>query len=45
QLQNIHGEPIEVAPGDGHRVYLPIPDAVDLRFALLMRDVTPNSAA
>jgi len=42
QLQNIKGEPIEVAPGDGHTVYVPIPDAVDLRFGLLMRDVTGN---
>jgi putative protease len=39
QLQNIKGEPIDVAPGDGHTVYVPIPDAVDLRFGLLMRDV------
>ena len=39
QLQNAKGEPIEVAPGDGHTVYLPISDAVDLRFGLLMRDV------
>lgn len=40
QLQNIKGEPIEVAPGDGHTVYVPIPDAVDLRFGLLMRDIS-----
>jgi putative protease len=40
QLQNVKGEPIEVAPGDGHTVYLPIPDALDLRFGLLMRDVS-----
>ena len=39
QLQNVKGEAIEVAPGDGHTVYLPIPDAVDLQFGLLMRDV------
>jgi putative protease len=37
QLHNIRGEAIEVAPGDGHTVYLPIPDAVDLSFGLLMR--------
>jgi putative protease len=41
QLQSAKGEAIEVAPGDGHTVYLPIPDAVDLRFGLLMRDLTP----
>ncbi|MNL84462.1 hypothetical protein D3C87_2124320 [compost metagenome] len=39
QLQNVKSEPIEVAPGDGHTVYVPIPDAVELRFGLLMRDV------
>ncbi|MCM2464501.1 tRNA 5-hydroxyuridine modification protein YegQ [Pseudomonas sp. CG7] len=39
QLQDIKGQAIDVAPGDGHVVYVPIPDAVDLRFGLLMRDV------
>ncbi|WP_341523133.1 tRNA 5-hydroxyuridine modification protein YegQ [Pseudomonas sp. G.S.17] len=39
-LQNTQGEGIGVAPGDGHTVYLPIPEAVDLRFGLLMRDVS-----
>lgn len=39
QLQNVNGQGIDVAPGDGHVVYVPIPDAVDLRFGLLMRDV------
>ncbi|MNN46053.1 hypothetical protein D3C81_1604160 [compost metagenome] len=39
ELQNAKEEAIEVAPGDGHTVYLPIPDAVDLRFGLLMRDL------
>ena len=39
QLQNAKGETIDVAPGDGHTVYLPIPDAVDLGFGLLMRDI------
>jgi len=42
QLQNAKGEPIDVAPGDGHIVYLPIPEEVDLRFGLLMRDVRVN---
>lgn len=31
---------IEVAPGDGHTVYLPIPEQVNLEFGLLMRDLT-----
>ncbi|RZI83480.1 MAG: U32 family peptidase, partial [Pseudomonas sp.] len=30
---------IEVAPGDGHVVYLPIPEQVPLDYALLMRDL------
>jgi putative protease len=38
-LQNARGEAIDVAPGDGHTVYLPIPDAVELDFGLLMRDI------
>ncbi|MGC5702077.1 tRNA 5-hydroxyuridine modification protein YegQ [Pseudomonas sp. NFXW11] len=40
QLHNAQGQNIEVAPGDGHTVYLPIPDQVDLRFGLLMRDIS-----
>ncbi|WP_434766065.1 tRNA 5-hydroxyuridine modification protein YegQ [Pseudomonas triticicola] len=39
ELQSVSGQAIEVAPGDGHTVYVPIPDAVDLRFGLLMRDL------
>lgn len=38
-LQNRAGESIDVAPGDGHVVYLPLPAEMDLRFALLMRDL------
>ena len=40
QLRSSANLPIEVAPGDGHTVYLPIPDQVDLGYALLMRDLT-----
>ena len=39
ELQSVKGEAIEVAPGDGHTVYVPIPEGVDLRFGLLMRDI------
>ncbi|MEX5571779.1 tRNA 5-hydroxyuridine modification protein YegQ [Pseudomonas lijiangensis] len=39
QLQNNKGAAIEIAPGDGHTVYVAIPEEVDLGFGLLMRDV------
>jgi len=38
-LENKRGERTEVAPGDGHVLYLPVPDSVDLRHALLMREL------
>ncbi len=38
-LENKRGERTEVAPGDGHTVYLAVPDDVDLRYALLMREL------
>ncbi len=37
-LENKKGEAIEVAPGDGHVVWLPVPEEVELEFALLMRN-------
>jgi len=39
ELQSVKGEAIDLAPGDGHTVYVPIPEGVDLRFGLLMRDI------
>jgi putative protease len=39
ELQSAQGQAINVAPGDGHTVYLPITEAVDLRFRMLMRDL------
>jgi putative protease len=39
ELQSVKGEAIDVAPGDGHTVYVPIPEGVGLRFGLLMRDL------
>lgn len=36
-LRNKKNEDIAIAPGDGHIVYLPIPDDVELNYALLMR--------
>ena len=39
QLRDRAGNPLEVAPGDGHTVYLPIPEQVELGFGLLLRDL------
>jgi len=38
-LENKHGERTEVAPGDGHVLYLPVPEGVNLEYALLMREL------
>ncbi len=38
-LEDRQGQRREVAPGDGHTLYLPVPEDVDLRYALLMRDL------
>ncbi|TLX61896.1 U32 family peptidase [Stutzerimonas nosocomialis] len=38
-LQNARGERTGVAPGDGHVLYLPVPEGVDLRYGLLMREL------
>ncbi|MFC6669426.1 U32 family peptidase C-terminal domain-containing protein [Marinobacterium aestuariivivens] len=43
-LENRNGQAIEVAPGSGHRVRIPLDTAGDLEFALLMRDL-PNAPA
>ncbi|WP_343552818.1 tRNA 5-hydroxyuridine modification protein YegQ [Pantoea sp.] len=37
-MQNDKGAAVEVAPGDGHRVWIPVPEAVQLDFALLLRN-------
>ncbi|EJN30100.1 collagenase-like protease [Pseudomonas sp. GM84] len=39
QLCNRQQQAIDVAPGDGHVVYLPIPEQVSLDYGLLMRDL------
>ncbi|WP_296230174.1 tRNA 5-hydroxyuridine modification protein YegQ [Pseudomonas sp. UBA4617] len=31
--------PVKVAPGDGHTIYLPVPEQVPLAYGLLMRDL------
>ncbi|KNX78681.1 protease [Pseudomonas sp. 250J] len=45
RLRNRQQQAIEVAPGDGHVVYLPIPEQVSLEFGLLMRDLESGEAA
>ncbi|MDU9392372.1 tRNA 5-hydroxyuridine modification protein YegQ [Pseudomonas sp. zfem002] len=40
QLRDRQGNPLQVAPGDGHVVYLPVPEQADLAYGLLMRDVS-----
>ncbi|MGN8251134.1 prephenate-dependent tRNA uridine(34) hydroxylase TrhP [Pseudomonas sp. SMV7] len=45
RLCNRQQQPIEVAPGDGHVVYLPIPEQVALDHALLMRDLGNDEVA
>ncbi|MCV9920304.1 tRNA 5-hydroxyuridine modification protein YegQ [Pseudomonas sp. BT-42-2] len=39
RLCNRQQQEIQVAPGDGHVVYLPIPEQVSLEYGLLMRDL------
>ncbi|MDP3846972.1 MAG: tRNA 5-hydroxyuridine modification protein YegQ [Pseudomonas sp.] len=39
RLEKHNGEAITVAPGDGHTVYLPVPESIDLNYALLMRNL------
>ncbi len=39
QLQNAQGRAQQVAPGDGHILYLPLPADVQLEYGLLMRDL------
>lgn len=39
QLQTKKGELVDVAPGSGHIVYMPIPKEIDLSHALLMRNL------
>ena len=36
-LEKHNGDKVEVAPGDGHTLYLPVPADIDLNYALLMR--------
>jgi len=42
-MQNDKGAAVEVAPGDGHRVWIPVPEAVNLAFALLLRNFSEGN--
>jgi putative protease len=37
-MENGKGEAVSVAPGDGHTVWLPVPEDIALEYALLMRN-------
>ncbi|MGM1332163.1 U32 family peptidase, partial [Klebsiella michiganensis] len=39
-MENGKGERMPVAPGDGHTVWLPVPEDMALQYALLMRNFT-----
>ncbi|MFC3608078.1 prephenate-dependent tRNA uridine(34) hydroxylase TrhP [Stutzerimonas tarimensis] len=42
-LEKKTGERTDVAPGDGHLLWLPVPENVDLSYALLMRELDAGS--
>ena len=39
QMENGKGQPVSVAPGNGHRVWLPLPETVEVAYALLVRNL------
>ena len=38
-MQNAKGQDTDVAPGNGHIVYLPVPEDISLEYALLLRNL------
>ena len=38
-LEKVNGESTDIAPGDGHRVFIPLPESLALEHALLLRDL------
>jgi len=42
ELHNRKGELVDVAPGSGHVLYMPIPKEIDLNYALLMRNLNAS---
>ncbi|TDB63245.1 tRNA 5-hydroxyuridine modification protein YegQ [Photorhabdus khanii] len=43
-MQDKKGQPMEVAPGDGYIVYLPIPKQIDINYGLLIRNLNGISS-
>ena len=43
QMQNRKGEAVDDAKGSGHIVYIPLPDDIELEFALLMRNLPEDA--
>ncbi|MFS2224559.1 tRNA 5-hydroxyuridine modification protein YegQ [Pantoea sp. B65] len=41
-MENNKAQAVEVAPGNGHFVWLPIPEEIDLSYALLMRNLAAS---
>ena len=42
-MENGKAAEVEVAPGDGHTVWIPVPQEMALDYALLMRNFTGQS--
>ncbi|TNG92706.1 U32 family peptidase [Pasteurellaceae bacterium USgator11] len=43
QMLNRKNEAVEIAPGDGHFVFLAVPDDIELNYALLMRNLVDST--
>jgi putative protease len=43
ELHNRKGELVDVAPGSGHVLYMPVPKEIDLSHALLMRNLSSGA--
>ncbi|WP_034943030.1 prephenate-dependent tRNA uridine(34) hydroxylase TrhP [Erwinia oleae] len=44
EMENNKGQAAQVAPGNGHIVWIPVPEEIDLAFALLMRNFPVSPA-
>ncbi len=43
ELQNRKGELLDVAPGSGHILYIPVPKEIEINHGLLMRNLLPGT--